>query len=103
MAAMKGSIRYPTRIVTPVPHMRELARIGNGKLSDKAKFRLKVVDWYFRESPRFSARGKPDAVPACRHFGIHRLYCYRLEGPVRHKRAFFAGKPEYGTRRVAGA
>jgi hypothetical protein len=52
--------------------MRELARMGSGKLADKAKFRLKVVDWYRGESSRFSSSGKPDVSLTRRYFGIHR-------------------------------
>jgi hypothetical protein len=34
----------PAGIVTPVPHMRELARGETKALLEKAKFRLKVFD-----------------------------------------------------------
>jgi hypothetical protein len=54
---MKGSIGYSSRIVTPVPYMRELARMEAGELSERAKFRLKVFDYYYREPPQFSAAG----------------------------------------------
>jgi hypothetical protein len=65
------------RIVTPVPHMREPARGERKALSEAAKFRLKVFDWYRNSSPRFSLAGLPDAKLTCRHFGIHRSYFYR--------------------------
>jgi hypothetical protein len=44
---------------------------------EKAKFRLAVFDWYFRESERFSFIGKPGSILACRHFGIYLSYCYQ--------------------------
>jgi hypothetical protein len=57
--------------------MRELARGEITALSEKAKFRLKVFDWYRNTSARFSPAGQPDASLTCRHFGIHRSYFYR--------------------------
>jgi hypothetical protein len=52
--------------------MREPAKGAAKELSEKAKFRLKVFDWYRNTPPRFSLSGLPDAKLACRHFGIHR-------------------------------
>jgi hypothetical protein len=78
--------RCPTRIVTPVPHMRELARGERKALSEKAKFRLKVFDWYRNTSLRFSLAGLPDAKLTCRHFAIHRSYFYRWKGRYDRKR-----------------
>jgi transposase len=77
MAAMQGKIGCPARIVTPVPYMREPAKGAARELPEKAKFRLKIFDRYFRESLRFSQTGKPDVSLTCRHFGIHRSYCCR--------------------------
>jgi hypothetical protein len=62
--------------------MRELAKEERKALSEAAKFRLKVFDWYRNSSPRFSLAGLPDAsrgiyAETCRHFGIHRSYFYR--------------------------
>jgi putative transposase len=74
---MKGSIGCPTKIVTPIPHMRYLADRSQGELSKKAKFRLEVLDWYRLKSGQYSRSGKPDASLTCRHFGIHRSYFYR--------------------------
>jgi hypothetical protein len=74
---MKGSIGCPTRIITVIPRIRELAKGSGKELSAKAKFRLKVFDWYFKQSKYFSLTGLPDASLTCRHFGIHRSYFYR--------------------------
>ena len=74
---MRGSIGCPTRIITPIPHMRELAKGERKELSREAKFRLKVFDWYYHTSARYSLKGVPDASITCRHFGIHRSYFYR--------------------------
>jgi putative transposase len=57
--------------------MRELAKGAGSELSEKAKFRLKVFDWYFRRSKCFSLTGVPDASLTCRHFGIRRSHFYR--------------------------
>jgi transposase len=51
--------------------------VGAPALSEKAKRRLEVLDWYFKKSPRFSRNKKPNAAVACRHFGIHRSRFYR--------------------------
>jgi len=80
---MKGRIGCPTRIITAIPRMKELARGQSKDLSDKAKFRLQVLDWYRNNSPRFSLSGLPDASLTCRHFGIYRSMFYRLEGSLR--------------------
>jgi transposase len=74
---MRGRIGCPTRIITPVPHMQELAKGETKELSQKAKFRLKVFDWYYHKSALYSLSGLPDASLTCRHFGIHRSYFYR--------------------------
>jgi hypothetical protein len=37
--------------------MREPARGESKALSEKAKFRLQVFDWYHNESPQFSLSG----------------------------------------------
>ncbi|MDR2471015.1 MAG: hypothetical protein LBD09_02760, partial [Treponema sp.] len=66
--------------------MRELAKGETKALSEAAKFRLKVFDWYRNESPRFSLTGLPDASLTCRHFGIHRSYFYRWKGRYDPKR-----------------
>ncbi|MDR0456796.1 MAG: hypothetical protein LBH20_08965, partial [Treponema sp.] len=47
---MKGKIGCPTRIIPPVLLMRELAKGETKELSEKAKFRLKVFDWYYHNS-----------------------------------------------------
>ena len=83
---MKGHIGCPTRIVTVIPRMRELAKGELPELSRKAKFRLKVPDWYRHVSPRFSAAGLPDAGLTCRHFGIHRSMFYRWRKRFEAKR-----------------
>jgi transposase len=77
MAAVKGKIGCPTRIITAVPHIRELAKGEKRELSQKAKFRLKVIDYYLRSSAEFSKTRSPDVTLTCRHFGIHRSYFYR--------------------------
>jgi transposase InsO family protein len=66
--------------------MREPARGERKALSEKAKFRLKVFDWYRNSSPRFSLSGLPDASITCRRFGIHRSYFYRWKGRYDPKR-----------------
>jgi transposase InsO family protein len=75
--AMKGRIGCPTRMITRVPRQGELAKHGPVELSEKAKKRLEVLDWYFRKSPKFSDRGVRDASVTCRHFGMHRSQFYR--------------------------
>jgi hypothetical protein len=77
--AMKGRTGCPTGIITPIPHMRELARGETKELSEKARFRLKVFDWYYRKPALYSLSGQADASLTCRHFGIHRPYFYRRE------------------------
>jgi transposase-like protein len=57
--------------------MRELAKGETKELSQKAKFRLKIFDWYYQKSALHSVSGLPDASLTCRHFGIHRSYFYR--------------------------
>ncbi|GMO14616.1 MAG: hypothetical protein Pg6A_00190 [Termitinemataceae bacterium] len=74
---MKGKIGCPSRIVTPVPHLRELAKKETKYLSEKAKLRLKIFDYYYQISSQYSLSGKPNAKLTCRHFGIHRSYFYR--------------------------
>ena len=41
---MKGKIGCPTQIVTLPHRLRELAKAETGELSEKARFRLKVLD-----------------------------------------------------------
>ena len=69
---MKGSIGCPAKMITRVPRMRELSRGTGRELSEKARFRLKVFDWYRNTAPRFSLSGLPEVSLTCRHFGIHR-------------------------------
>ncbi|MDR0473533.1 MAG: helix-turn-helix domain-containing protein [Treponema sp.] len=57
--------------------MREPVKGGTKELSEKAKFRLKVFDWYYHNPALYSLSGLPDASLTCRHFGIHRPYFYR--------------------------
>ena len=83
---MKGGIGCPTRIVTPVPPMRELAKGETKELSEKAKLRLKILEYYYRDSARFSAKGRPEVSLTCRHFGIRRSYFYRWNGRYDRKR-----------------
>jgi putative transposase len=74
---MKGSIGCPSRIVTRIPCLRALSRGPERELSEDARFRLKVFDFYFQSSARFSLSGTPDASLTCRRFGIQRSYFYR--------------------------
>ena len=74
---MRGQIGCPIVSVTRIPHGREIASVAVKKLSKEALFRLKVFDFYFHNSPRFSRDGKPNASITCRRFGIHRSYFYR--------------------------
>jgi hypothetical protein len=74
---MRGRIGCPTRIITPIPHVREPAKGETKKLPQKAKFRLKVFDWYYHKSALHSLSGIPGASLTCRYFGIHRSYFYR--------------------------
>jgi len=74
---MRGSVGCPTRIVTRIPRQRELAKHGPVELSEKAKHRLEVLDWYFKKSARFSLSGVPEVKLTCRHFGMHRSQFYR--------------------------
>jgi hypothetical protein len=73
---MRGKIGCPAKIITPVPHIRELAKGETKELSEKAKFRLKVFDWYYHKSALYSLSGLADASLTCRHFGIQRSYFY---------------------------
>lgn len=66
----------PMHMITRIPQQRKLSA-GAGKLSREAKQRLRIIDWYRLESPKFSADGKPNASLTCRRFGIHRSYLYR--------------------------
>ncbi|MCL2602479.1 MAG: hypothetical protein FWD91_06665, partial [Treponema sp.] len=46
----------------------------------KAKFRLKIFDWYYQKSPALSITRIRNAPLPCRHFGIHRsLFYYWLK------------------------
>jgi len=77
---MKGRIECPTRIITVIPHGRELARSQSKELSVKAKFRLTVFDWYYQKSPALSITGVRNASLTCRHFGNHHsLFYYWLK------------------------
>ena len=69
----------PMQIVSRIPHQKQLSNIKS--LSDKAKFRLKVIDWYNFESKRYSKHHKKDALLTCRHFGICRstFYCWLMK------------------------
>jgi hypothetical protein len=49
MAAMKGRNRVSREDYNTGTPLRELAWMGSGELSEKARFRLKVVDRYSRE------------------------------------------------------
>jgi hypothetical protein len=51
MAAMKGRNRVSHEDYNTGTPLRELARMGSGELSEKARFRLKVVDRYSPGSP----------------------------------------------------
>lgn len=70
----------PMKMVTRIPHFRQLAKGSPKPISDEAKFRLKVIDWYRLKSPRFSKNGKPNVSATCRHFSIHRSLFYRWFG-----------------------
>ncbi len=66
----------PMHTITRIPHQKLLAK-GNYTLSDKAKQRLKIIDWYRLKSAYFSTNKKPNAALTCRRFGIHRSYFNR--------------------------
>jgi len=74
---MKDKLGRPMMIVSRIPHGKELASVAMPELSKAARFRISVFDYYFLESARFSANGKPNASITCRRFGIHRSYFYR--------------------------
>jgi len=38
---------------------------------------LRILDFYYLESSKYSKDGKPNVGITCRHFGIHRSYFYR--------------------------
>jgi transposase-like protein len=66
------------KVVTRISNIRTLTRFSTQEeLSEKAKFRLKVFDWYYQKSAALSNSGKADVSITCRHFGIHRSYFYR--------------------------
>ena len=67
----------PMHIITRIPRQRKVAKGYGKELSAKARFRLKVIDWYNQVSPRRSLSGQKDASLTCRHFGIDRSYFYR--------------------------
>jgi putative transposase len=46
-------------------------------LSEKAKHRLEVLDWYYKKSRYYSLSGLPEVTVTCRHFGMHRSQFYR--------------------------
>lgn len=70
----------PMHIVTRIPQQRKLAGGYGKKLSKKAKFRLKIIDWYNQVSKYKSVSGRKDVSLTCRHFGIERSYFYRWHG-----------------------
>lgn len=79
----------PMHIVTRIPHQRKLAGGYGKKLSKKAKFRLKIIDWHNQVSRYKSVSGRKDVSLTCRHFGIERSYFYRWFG--RFKKQGIAG------------
>jgi transposase len=83
---MSGRVGCPARIITRLPGQRELARVGAPALSEKAKRRLEVLDWYFKKPLRFSKNKKPNAALTCRHFGIHRSRFYRWKARYNPRR-----------------
>lgn len=66
----------PMHRVTRIPYAKQLAG-GSYKLSEKARQRLKIIDWYQFKSAYFSMSKKRNAELTCRHFGIHRSYFNR--------------------------
>ena len=65
----------PMTIITKVPHQKQLSKICTD-LSEEAKFRLRVIDYYNNESAMFSKRHKPDVTLTCKMFNIHRSLFY---------------------------
>lgn len=63
-------------ILSNIPHRNQILKIVDD-LSEVAKFRLQVIDWYRLESPKYSKINKPSVALTCRHFGIHRSMFYR--------------------------
>jgi transposase len=60
--------------------------VGAPTLSEKAKHRLEVLDWYFKKSSQFSVSGLPEVKLTCRHFGMHRSQFYRWKARYNPKR-----------------
>ena len=83
---MKGRIGCPMGIVTRVPHLRELAQHGPVELSEKAKHRQEVLDWYYKKSRYYSVPGLSEVTVTCRHFGMHRSQFYRWKNRYDPKR-----------------
>lgn len=76
---MKGSIGCPTKIITVIPHQCYIYKHEQKDLSKKAKHRLKIFDWYYQKSYKYSKNHKPNVSLTCRHFGISRSQFYRLK------------------------
>lgn len=67
----------PMQIITFPKSFYTLRRHRSVDLSQEAQNRLKFIDWYNLESPKFSKNKKKSVSLTCRHFGLHRSYFYR--------------------------
>jgi hypothetical protein len=76
-AAMKGKTGCPMKIIALPPCVRELAKHGSAELSEKAKHRLEVLDWYYEKPQYYFFPGRTEVTVACQHFGMRRSQFYR--------------------------
>lgn len=67
----------PMEIITLPKGFYTLSKHKNIDLSSEAQKRLKFIDWYNLESPKFSKDKKKSVSLTCRHFGLFRSYFYR--------------------------
>ena len=68
----------PMLIIAPPKEFTKLKKVTSTDLSKEAENRLRFIDWYNLESPRFSKNKKKSVSLTCRHFGLFRSYFYRL-------------------------
>ncbi len=65
---------------TILPNNQALSKINPVKLSKKAKMRLDVIDYYYKESAKHSQNNKPNIALTARRFGVSRSFVYKWLG-----------------------
>lgn len=64
----------PMNMVARIPHQKQLDSIKS--ISEKAKKKLTVIDWYNLKSKIHSSNHKKNVTLTCRHFGLSRSTFY---------------------------